>query len=146
MWRCTGCRSPWCSTGPASPARTARVTTACGTARSCRWCRACGSPRDATRIAELLGEAVEVSDGPTVVRFPKGTVGAEVEAVGSLGRMDVLYRPDGPAAQDVLLIGAGPMAGACVEAAGRLADQGIGVTVIDPRWLKPLDEALVGAA
>jgi 1-deoxy-D-xylulose-5-phosphate synthase len=107
------------------------------------------APRDATRIAELLGEAVEVSDGPTVVRFPKGTVGAEVEAVGSLGRMDVLYRPDGeagPAARDVLLIGAGPMAGACVEAAGRLADQGIGVTVIDPRWLKPLDEALVGAA
>src|SRR5215471_14609113 len=107
------------------------------------------APRDATRIAELLGEAVEVSDGPTVLRFPKGTVGAEVEAVGSLGRMDVLYRPDGeagPAAQDVLIIGAGPMAGVCVEAAGRLADQGIGVTVIDPRWLKPLDEALVGAA
>jgi 1-deoxy-D-xylulose-5-phosphate synthase len=107
------------------------------------------APRDATRIAELLGEAVEVSDGPTVVRFPKGTVGAEVEAVGSLGRMDVLHRPGGeagPAAHDVLLIGAGPMAGVCVAAAGRLADQGIGVTVIDPRWLKPVDEALVGAA
>ena len=107
------------------------------------------APRDATRIAELLGEAVEVSDGPTVVRFPKGTVGAEVEAVGSLGRMDVLYRPGGeagPDAHDVLLIGAGPMAGVCVEAAGRLADQGIGVTVVDPRWVKPVDEALVGAA
>jgi 1-deoxy-D-xylulose-5-phosphate synthase len=107
------------------------------------------APRDATRIGELLGEAVEVSDGPTVVRFPKGTVGAEVDAVDSLGRMDVLYRPGGqadPAAHDVLLIGAGPMAGVCVEAAGRLADQGIGVTVIDPRWLKPVDEALVGAA
>ena len=107
------------------------------------------APRDATRIAELLGEAVEVSDGPTVVRFPKGTVGAEVEAVGSLGRMDVVYRPGGeagPDAHDVLLIGAGPMAGVCVEAAGRLADQGIGVTVVDPRWVKPVDEALVGAA
>jgi 1-deoxy-D-xylulose-5-phosphate synthase len=104
------------------------------------------APRDATRIGELLGEAVEVSDGPTVVRFPKGTVGAEVDAVDSLGRMDVLYRQAGPAAHDVLLIGAGPMAGVCVEAAGRLADQGIGVTVIDPRWLKPVDEALVGAA
>jgi len=107
------------------------------------------APRDATRIAELLGEAVEVSDGPTVLRFPKGTVGAEVEAVGSLGRMDVLYRPGGeagPDAHDVLLIGAGPMAGVCVEAAGRLADQGIGVTVVDPRWVKPVDEALVGAA
>ena len=107
------------------------------------------APRDATRIAELLGEAVEVSDGPTVLRFPKGTIGAEVEAVGSLGRMDVLYRPGGeagPDAHDVLLIGAGPMAGVCVEAAGRLADQGIGVTVVDPRWVKPVDEALVGAA
>jgi 1-deoxy-D-xylulose-5-phosphate synthase len=107
------------------------------------------APRDGTRIAELLGEAVEVSDGPTVVRFPKGTVGAEVEAVGSLGRMDVLYRPGGgagPDAHDVLLIGVGPMAGVCVEAAGRLADQGIGVTAVDPRWVKPVDEALVGAA
>ena len=107
------------------------------------------APRDATRIAELLGEAVEVSDGPTVLRFPKGTIGAEVEAVGSLGRMDVVYRPGGeagPDAHDVLLIGAGPMAGVCVEAAGRLADQGIGVTVVDPRWVKPVDEALVGAA
>jgi 1-deoxy-D-xylulose-5-phosphate synthase len=106
------------------------------------------APRDATRIAELLGEAVEVSDGPTVIRFPKGTVGAEVEAEGSLGRMDVLYRPAGEAgpARDVLLIGAGVMAGVCVEAAGRLADQGIGVTVIDPRWLKPVDEAVAGAA
>jgi 1-deoxy-D-xylulose-5-phosphate synthase len=56
------------------------------------------APRDATRIAELLNEAVEVRDGPTVVRFPKGTVGAEVEAVGSLGRMDVLSQPAGDAA------------------------------------------------
>ena len=52
----------------------------------------------------------------------------------------------GPAAHDVLLAGAGPMAGVCVEAAGRLADQGIGVTVVDPRWVKPLDEALADAA
>ncbi len=104
------------------------------------------APRDASRIAELLGEAVAVSDGPTVLRFPKGTVGAEVEAVGSLGGMDVLHRPGEPGAHDVLLAGAGPMAGVCVEAAGRLADQGIGVTVVDPRWLKPVDEALAGAA
>ena len=104
------------------------------------------APRDASRIAELLGEAVAVSDGPTVLRFPKGTVGAEVEAVGSLGGMDVLHRPGEPGAHDVLLAGAGPMAGVCVEAAGRLADQGIGVTVVDPRWLKPVNEALAGAA
>jgi 1-deoxy-D-xylulose-5-phosphate synthase len=104
------------------------------------------APRDATRVAELLNEAVAVSDGPTVVRFPKGTVGGEAEACGQLGGMDVLYEPPAGAARDVLLAGAGPMAITCVAAAARLADQGIGVTVVDPRWVKPVDPALAGAA
>jgi len=104
------------------------------------------APRDATRIAELLNEAVAVSDGPTVLRYPRGTVGAEVDAVGKLGGMDVLARPADGASQDVLLLGAGAMAGVCAATAERLADQGIGVTVVDPRWVKPLDEALVEAA
>jgi 1-deoxy-D-xylulose-5-phosphate synthase len=104
------------------------------------------APRDATRIAELLDEAVAVSDGPTVLRYPRGTVGAEVEAIGKLGGMDVLARPASGSAPDVLLIGAGPMAGVGVAAAERLADHGIGVTVVDPRWVKPLDEALLDAA
>ena len=104
------------------------------------------APRDATRIAELLNEAVAVSDGPTVLRYPKGAVRAEVETIGKLGGMDVLARPADGAAQDVLLIGAGTMAGVGAATAERLADQGIGVTVIDPRWVKPLDEALVDAA
>jgi 1-deoxy-D-xylulose-5-phosphate synthase len=102
-------------------------------------------PRDATRIGELLNEAVAVN-GPTVLRYPKGTVGAEVEAIGRLGGMDVLVRPAEGAASDVLLVGAGVMAVTCVQVAERLADHGIGVTVVDPRWVKPLDEALVGAA
>jgi 1-deoxy-D-xylulose-5-phosphate synthase len=104
------------------------------------------APRDAARVAELLNEAVAVSDGPTVVRFPKGTVGGEAEAISRLGGMDVLYEPAAGAARDVLLAGAGPMAITCVAAAARLADQGIGVTVIDPRWIKPVDPALAGAA
>jgi len=104
------------------------------------------APRDASRIAELLTEAVAVSDGPTALRFPKGNVGAEAEAVAKLGGMDVLSKPADGAASDVLLLGAGPMAVTCLEAAKRLADQGIGVTVVDPRWVKPLDEALVDAA
>ncbi len=104
------------------------------------------APRDATRIAELLDEAVAVSDGPTVLRFPKGTVGGETEPVATLAGMDVLARPAGQAAPDVLLIGAGPMAGLCVAAAGRLADQGIGVTVLDPRWVKPVNPAIAGVA
>ncbi|HEY2574668.1 MAG TPA: 1-deoxy-D-xylulose-5-phosphate synthase [Streptosporangiaceae bacterium] len=103
------------------------------------------APRDAIRLAQLLNEAVEVSDGPTAIRYPKGSVGGELEAVRKLGTMDILHEPVGTAA-DVLLIGAGPMAVTCAKAAERLAAQGIGVTVLDPRWLKPLDEALIGAA
>jgi 1-deoxy-D-xylulose-5-phosphate synthase len=103
------------------------------------------APRDAIRLAELLNEAVEVSDGPTAIRYPKGTVGGELEPVRRLGTMDVLHEP-GELPADVLLIGAGPMAVTCAKAAERLAAQGIGVTVLDPRWVKPLDEALIGVA
>jgi len=104
------------------------------------------APRDASRIGELLAEAVAVSDGPTVLRFPKGKVGPQVEAVGKLGGADVLSRPTAGTGEDVLLIGAGPMAETCVQAAARLADHGIGVTVVDPRWVKPVDPAIAAAA
>jgi 1-deoxy-D-xylulose-5-phosphate synthase len=100
------------------------------------------APRDGSRIAELLTEAVDIADGPTVLRFPKGAVGAEVEAIGKLGGMDVLAKTGA----DVLLLGAGPMAAMSVQVAERLADHGIGCTVVDPRWTKPVDEAVVDAA
>ncbi|WP_440100982.1 1-deoxy-D-xylulose-5-phosphate synthase [Streptosporangium sp. H16] len=99
-------------------------------------------PRDEPRLRELLAEAVEIDDGPTVLRYPKGAVTAEIEAVGRLGEMDVLRAGD----PDVLLVAVGPMAGLCLEAADLLDAQGISATVVDPRWVKPLDEALVSAA
>jgi len=104
------------------------------------------APRDGSRIAELLNEAVEVSDGPTVIRYPKGKVGAEAEAIGKLGVMDVLSEPGEGLGRDLLLLGAGPMAVTCTDAAKRLEDHGIGVTVVDPRWTKPVDPAVVDAA
>jgi 1-deoxy-D-xylulose-5-phosphate synthase len=104
------------------------------------------APRDGSRIAELLNEAVDVNDGPTVLRYPKGNVGAEAEAVGKLGTMDILATPAEGSGKDVLLLGAGPMAVTCVEVARRLTDHGIGVTVVDPRWVKPVDEATSTAA
>ncbi len=103
-------------------------------------------PRDGARLAELLNEAVAVSDGPTALRFPRGTAPEDLPAVSRLGGMDVLREPAAGAAADLLLIGVGPMALVCAQAADRLADQGIGVTVVDPRGVKPLDEALAGAA
>jgi 1-deoxy-D-xylulose-5-phosphate synthase len=104
------------------------------------------APRDGSRVAELVNEAVEVSDGPTVVRWPKGAVGVEAEAIGKLGRMDVLAQPGPEQGRDVLLLGAGPMAVTCVDVARRLNDHGIGVTVIDPRWVMPVDQAVIAAA
>jgi 1-deoxy-D-xylulose-5-phosphate synthase len=102
-------------------------------------------PRDGTRLTELLREALAVTGGPTALRFPRGSAPADLPAVGQLGSMDVLRAPAGDA-RDVLLVGVGSMAGVCVQVADRLADQGIGVTVVDPRWVQPLDPALAAEA
>jgi 1-deoxy-D-xylulose-5-phosphate synthase len=101
------------------------------------------APRDASRLRELLQEAVQVSDAPTVVRFPKGPPQADIEAVGKAGGADVLVRSG---ARDVLIVSAGAMAQTCVDVADRLGAQGIGVTVVDPRWVKPVDPALLPLA
>lgn len=101
------------------------------------------APRDATRLRELLREAVLVGDAPTVVRFPKGPPSGDVEPVGKAGGCDVLVRHG---TKDVLIVGVGAMAVTAVEVAERLVAQGIGVTVVDPRWVKPVDPALVDLA
>jgi 1-deoxy-D-xylulose-5-phosphate synthase len=101
------------------------------------------APRDGARVRELLREAVAGDDAPTMLRIPKGAPNDDIEAVGRIGGCDVLVRRG---AKDVLLVAAGAMAATATEVAGRLVDQGIGVTVVDPRWVKPIDEALVDAA
>ena len=101
------------------------------------------APRDATRLRELLDEAVAVDDAPTVVRFPKGPPPADIEPVDRAGGCDVLVRTG---ARDVLVVAVGSMATTAVEVADRLVAQGIGVTVVDPRWVKPVDPALIDLA
>jgi len=101
------------------------------------------APRDAGTLVEELREAVQVEDAPTVVRFPRGVVGPDLPALERMGSTDVLRREG---ERDVLIVGVGAMAAACLEVAERLLAQGIGVTVVDPRWVKPIDPALVGLA
>lgn len=103
-------------------------------------------PRDGARVAELLRECLAVSDGPTALRFPKGAVAADLDAVDHIGSMDVLARHQGSNGADVLIVAVGAMATAAVEVGERLAAQGIGATVVDPRFVKPLDPALPDAA
>ncbi|MBB2976983.1 1-deoxy-D-xylulose-5-phosphate synthase [Microbacterium endophyticum] len=98
-------------------------------------------PRDAARVREELREAVEVNDAPTVLRFPKGSVGEEIPAIERLeDGVDVLARSK---TRDVLVIGIGPMAHVAVDVARRLEAQGIGATVVDPRWVIPVQPSLV---
>ncbi|KIQ64431.1 1-deoxy-D-xylulose-5-phosphate synthase [Kitasatospora griseola] len=107
------------------------------------------APRDAEQVRLQLREAVEVADAPTVVRYSKGNVGPAVPAVGTVGGMDVLRRPEADSADeaaDVLIVSIGAMAPTCLEAAELLAQQGISSTVVDPRWVKPVDAALPGLA
>lgn len=101
------------------------------------------APRDGARVRELLREAVDVADAPTVLRLPKGAPPADVEAVGKAGGADVLVRQG---TKDVLIVAVGSMCAPAVDVADRLAAQGIGVTVVDPRWVKPVDPALVDLA
>lgn len=99
------------------------------------------SPRDGKRLIEELGEAVSVKDGPTVIRFPKGSVSEDIEQIRRLpDGVDVLYES---AAKDVLILCVGAMAATGLQVANFLAAQGIGATVIDPRWIIPVPKSVV---
>ena len=101
------------------------------------------APRDAIRLRESLRKAVAIDDAPSVVRFPKGPIGPVVPNVESVDGLDVLSTAGG---DDVLIVSVGAMATLCLEVAKRLADQGVGVTVVDPVWVTPLSKSLVGIA
>ncbi|WP_167045735.1 1-deoxy-D-xylulose-5-phosphate synthase [Salinibacterium sp. ZJ454] len=102
------------------------------------------APRDAVALREQLGEAVAVENAPTVVRFAKGTVGDQYPAIRrTADGVDVLRES---AHQDVLIITVGSMAKLGLDVAERLSAQGIGATVVDPRWVIPVPGSIVGFA
>ncbi|MEY3455267.1 MAG: hypothetical protein RLZZ92_387, partial [Actinomycetota bacterium] len=93
------------------------------------------APRDGARLRELLDEASLVSDSPTLLRFPKGAINSDLPAFERRDGVDVLYRGESP---DILMIAVGAMAQLAVDAAAQAYREGVGVTVIDPRWVRPL--------
>jgi 1-deoxy-D-xylulose-5-phosphate synthase len=101
------------------------------------------APRDAARLRETLREALDVHDAPTALRFPKGAVQADIPAFERRDGIDVLYRGE---SADVLLVSIGALASVAVEAASQAYREGVGVTVIDPRWVKPLPTSLLTMA
>ncbi|GAA4667428.1 1-deoxy-D-xylulose-5-phosphate synthase [Frondihabitans cladoniiphilus] len=102
------------------------------------------APRDGARLREELREAVAVDDAPTVVRFPKGEAGPDIPAIERFeDGVEVLFRGERP---DVLLLTVGPMATLGLDVAERLAAQGIGATVVDPRWVVPVPGSVITLA
>jgi len=97
------------------------------------------APRDASTLRELLRESVVVKDRPTILRFPKGAIAQPVSAMERIEGVDVLAKKGD---EDILLISIGAMANLAMDVAERLSAQGMGVTVVDPRWIKPLPKYL----
>lgn len=111
------------------------------------------APRDPERLREEFGEALAVDDGPTIVRFPKGKVGKDIPAIERRGNVDVLRRPEHSEGADaeesrlnVLMVAIGTFAAPACEAAAQLAEEGIELTVVDPRWVIPVAAELVDMA
>ncbi|WPF65221.1 MULTISPECIES: 1-deoxy-D-xylulose-5-phosphate synthase [unclassified Corynebacterium] len=117
---------------------------------------AVAAPRDGEQLAMLFHEALAVEDGPTVVRFPKGEVPEPIPAVGTLADgVEVLRYSDAAAdttdteeheGVDVLIVSIGALAGEALAAAENLAEAGVGVTVIDPRWVSPIPSSIIALA
>ncbi len=101
------------------------------------------APRDGQRVKETLREALDIKDAPSLIRFPKGAVNPDIPAFERRDGIDVLYRGE---SADVLLVSVGAFAAIAVEAAAQTYREGVGVTVIDPRWVKPLPKSLITMA
>ena len=101
------------------------------------------APRDGERVRETLREALDISNAPTLIRFPKGAVNPDIPAFERRDGIDVLYRGE---SADILLVSIGAFAQVAVDAAAQVYREGVGVTVIDPRWVKPLPKSLVTMA
>ena len=101
------------------------------------------APRDAATLREEFREAMSIDDGPSIVRFPTGKVGADVPALERRDGIDILAQGE---TNDILLVACGAFGAPALEAAKSCSEQGYGVTVVDPRWVAPVPDALVGMA
>lgn len=102
------------------------------------------APRDGAQVRRQLREALEVSDGPTVLRFPKGVVAHPIDRVRQVGSLDVLHETS-QGDVDLLIVGVGTMAATSIGVAEKLEAQGLSVRVVDPRWVLPVSSDLIAA-
>jgi 1-deoxy-D-xylulose-5-phosphate synthase len=94
-----------------------------------------GAPRDGARLKELLRQCIAIDNAPSMIRFPKGAIPADIAALERVDGIDVLHRGD---TNQVLVISIGSMASMALEVAQLAHKESIEVTVIDPLWVKPM--------
>jgi 1-deoxy-D-xylulose-5-phosphate synthase len=94
-----------------------------------------GAPRDGARLKELLRQCIAIDNAPSMIRFPKGAIPADIPALERVSGIDVLHRGNN---KQVLVISVGSMAAMALEVAQLAHEQSIEITVIDPLWVKPI--------
>ncbi|MFV0464183.1 MAG: 1-deoxy-D-xylulose-5-phosphate synthase [Nostocoides sp.] len=103
------------------------------------------APRDGQHVASALRAAVDIADAPSVVRFPKGSVGDAIPSLRTAGGVDIVGEPDTDAV-DVLVVGVGSMVATGLSVADKLGAEGYRVRVVDPVWALPVPTALTTLA
>jgi 1-deoxy-D-xylulose-5-phosphate synthase len=103
------------------------------------------APRDGQQVPMALRAAADIDDAPSIIRFPKGTVGDPIVARRQVGGVDVLVEPD-DGDVDVLIVGIGSMVATALAVADKLTAEGLRVRVIDPVWALPVSPDLVTLA
>jgi len=98
-----------------------------------------GAPRDGARVKELLRQCIAIDNAPSMIRFPKGAIPADIPALERADGIDILHRGD---TNQVLVISIGSMAAMALEMAQLAHKESIEVTVIDPLWVKPISSNL----
>lgn len=99
-----------------------------------------GAPRDGARLKEILRQCVAITNAPSMLRFPKGAVPADIPAIERIDGVDILHRGEG---KKVLLISVGSMAGMALEVAQLAHQKSIEITVVDPMWVKPISPVVI---
>ena len=99
-----------------------------------------GAPRDGARVKELLRQCIAIDNAPSMIRFPKGAIPADIPALDRIDGIDILHRGD---TNQVLVISIGSMAAMALEVAQLAHKESIEVTVIDPLWVKPMSSNVI---
>jgi 1-deoxy-D-xylulose-5-phosphate synthase len=100
------------------------------------------APKDEAEMRDMLLTAIDYP-GPAALRYPRGNgFGVDISAAPKhieIGKGEILREGNG----EVALIAYGSMVNSAVEAAARLEKNGIEATVVNARFVKPLDEELI---